>query len=72
ELVRAMLRREMEERNSTISLSRVQSRTCSGYAEARNGRKKFNHFVKPSAEPNLFGLCRGGKWTKKIQDKSTA
>ena len=24
----------------------------SGYAEARNGRKKFNHFVKPSAEPN--------------------
>ncbi|WP_288676855.1 hypothetical protein, partial [uncultured Alistipes sp.] len=24
----------------------------SGYAEMRNGRKKFNHFVKPSAEPN--------------------
>ena len=24
---------------------------------------KFNHFAKPSAEPNLFGLCRGGKWT---------
>ncbi len=24
----------------------------------------LNHFIEPSAEPNSFGLCRGGKWTK--------
>ena len=34
---------------------------------ATEGRKKFSHFVKPGVEPNLFGLCRGGKWTKEIQ-----
>ena len=43
----------------------MQSRTCSGYAEARKRRMKINVFDKPSAEPNLFGLCRGEK-TKKI------
>ena len=58
---------ETDERNSTISLSRAQSRTRSSYAEARNGRKKFNHFIKPSAESNSFELCRGEKWTKEIQ-----
>ena len=51
----------------TFSISRVQSRTCSGYAEARKRRKKLNVFDKPSAEPNLFGLCRGGKTKKEIQ-----
>ena len=51
-------------RKRTISLSRAQSRTRSSYAEARNGRKKFNHFIKPSTEPNSFELCRGGKWSK--------
>ena len=40
-------------RPSAIELARI--------AEARNGRKKFSHFVKPGAEPNLFGLCRGKK-----------
>ena len=40
---------ETDERNSTISLSRAQSRTRSSYAEARNGRKKFNVFDKPRA-----------------------
>lgn len=44
--VRAMARREMDERSSTISLSRAQNRT-------------------------LFGLCRGEKWTKKIQGYSS-
>ena len=28
--------------NTTFSISRAQSRTCSGYAEARKGRKDFN------------------------------
>jgi len=28
--------------DSTFSLSRAQSRTCSGYAEARKRRMKFN------------------------------
>ena len=36
-------------RKRTISLSRAQSRTRSSYAEAGNGRNKFNHFVKPRA-----------------------
>ena len=35
-----------------------------------------NAFVKPSADPNLFGLCRGGKTKKEIQplcsDNSTS
>lgn len=44
-------------RPSVIELARI--------AEARNGRKKFSHFVKPGAEPNLFGLCRGEKWSMK-------
>ena len=51
----------------TFSISREQSRTCSGYAEAGKRRRKFNVFDKPSAEPNLFGLCRGGKTKKEIQ-----
>lgn len=41
-------------------------------SEARKGRKNFNLFVKPSAEPNLCGLCRGGKRKKEFQEiKST-
>ena len=30
--------------NTTFSISRAQSRTCSGYAEARKGRKKIQPF----------------------------
>lgn len=30
------------------------------------GGLKFNLFVKPSAEPNSFGLCRGGKRCKQL------
>ena len=51
----------------TFSISRVQSRTSSGFAEARKRRRKFNVFDKPRAEPNLFGLYRGGKTKKEIQ-----
>ena len=36
--------------NRTFSLSRAQSRTCSGYAEARKRRMKFNVFVKPNEQ----------------------
>jgi len=36
--------------NGTFSLSRAQSRTCSGYAEARKRRMKFNVFVKPNEQ----------------------
>ena len=54
-------------KNGTFSLSRAQSRTCSGYAEARKRREKINVFVKPSAEPNLFKLCRGEKTKNEIQ-----
>jgi len=39
----------------------VQSRACASFAEARKRRKKFTVFVKPSIEPNSFGLRRGGK-----------
>ena len=39
----------MDERNSTISISRGQSRACTSYAEARNGRKKFNARFHPAA-----------------------
>ena len=39
-----------------FSCKRVQSRTCSGYAE--RSRKCQEIFVQASAEPNLFGLCR--------------
>ena len=53
--------------NGTFSLSRAQSRTCSGYAEARKRREKTNVFVKPSAEPNLFRLCRGERTKNEIQ-----
>ena len=52
---------------STFSLSRAQSRTCSGYAEARKRREKTNVFVKPSAESNLFRLCRGERTKNEIQ-----
>ena len=48
-------------KQTTFSISRVQSRTCSDYAEARKGRKKIQPFIESSAEPNLFGLCRGEK-----------
>jgi len=37
-------------KNGTFSLSRAQSRTCSGYAEARKRRMKFNVFVKPNEQ----------------------
>ena len=40
-----------------------QSRTRAGYAEARKRLMKMNVFDKPSAEPNLFRLCRGEKTT---------
>ncbi len=55
--------------NGTFSISREQSRTCSGYAEARKRRMKFNVFVKPNAEPRLRELCRGGKTT--VENKRT-
>ena len=55
----------MEERNSTISLSRVQSRTCSGYAEAGNGRKKFKINLLPEFMfIVLEGLDGAGKSTQ--------
>ena len=53
---------EMNGRNSTISLSRAQSRTRSSCVGARNGRKKFNVFphlwsytlpAKPNKNPFL-------------------
>ena len=40
-----------------------QSRACASYAMARKRLLKTNLFDKPSAEPNLFGLCRGEKTT---------
>ena len=40
-----------------------QSRACASYAVARKRLLKTNLFDKPSAEPNLFGLCRGEKTT---------
>ncbi|CVI65539.1 hypothetical protein BN3659_00201 [Alistipes sp. CHKCI003] len=49
---------ETDERNSTISLSRAQSRTRSSYAEARNGRKKFNGF------PHLWSYTLSAKPNK--------
>ena len=44
-----------------------QSRTRAGYAEARKRLLKTNLFDKPSAEPNLFGLCRGEKTKRENQ-----
>ncbi|WP_418390980.1 hypothetical protein, partial [Alistipes communis] len=49
------------ETNAVSSTLSDESRTCSGYAEARKRRMKINVFDKPSAEPNLFRLCRGEK-----------
>ena len=57
-------------KNGTFSLSRAQSRTCSGYAEARKRRMKFNVFVKPNEQSRTqFELCHGEKTT--VENKRT-
>ena len=57
-------------KNGTFSLSRAQSRTCSGYAEARKRRMKFNVFVKPNEQSlTQFELCHGEKTT--VENKRT-
>ena len=57
-------------KNGTFSLSRAQSRTCSGYAEARKRRRKFNVFVKPNERSRTqFELCHGEKTT--VENKRT-
>ena len=53
--------------NGTFSLSRAQSRTCSGYAEARKRRMKFNVFVKPNEQSRACAsYAEAGKRRRKF------
>ena len=47
-----------------VPAGRMQFEKAGSLPKRENGSPKANHFVKPSAEPNSFELCRGGKWTK--------
>ena len=48
-----------------VPAGRMQFEKAGSLPKRENGSPKANHFVKPSAEPNPFELCRGEKWTKK-------
>ena len=50
-----------------VPAGRMQFEKAGSLPKRENGSPKANHFVKPSAEPNSFELCRGEKWTKEIQ-----
>jgi hypothetical protein len=56
-----------ERQSDVVDKPNGQSRACADYAMARKRLLETNRFVKPSAEPNLFGLCRGEKTKRENQ-----